>query len=290
MSLDRIREFLGDLWFDLRERKLAPAVIALGVAIVAVPFVLGGSDGSVPPASQPAPNVIETQPAVAMASEDGVRDADERLAGRNPKNPFRQQLQSLPNAGEIAGEGAAQDATEAAAAADAQTQQAADQLADQLAGVTGGGEPGGSDQPGGSDADPSTEDPDTGATEPVKTKTITKKIVKLEQRRLRVRFGVQGERNKVKGLETLDVLPRDGDPVLVLLGVNEKGRAMFDVSSRVKSVWGDGKCSPSKDACDYIQLKPGQTGKVRYQPKGEAEPAVVYSVTVVRVSTKHVNP
>jgi hypothetical protein len=282
MNLDRIRAFLDDLWFDLRERRLLPAVVALGVAIVAVPLVLGGSDEVAPPASQPAPSVIETQPAVSVASEDGVRDADERLSGRDPKNPFRQQLQSLPNSGEIAEEGAAQDATQAAAAAD--------QLADQLTGVAGGVA---SDEPSGDGGDTGAVT-DTDATQPgdsttTKTKTITKKIVKLEQRRLRVRFGQQGERNKVKGLESLDVLPRDGDPVLVLLGVNEEGRAMFDVSSRVKSVWGDGKCSPAKDACDYIQLKPGQTAKLRYQPTNEAKASVVYSLTVVRVSTKRID-
>jgi hypothetical protein len=282
MRLDGIRGFFSDLLFDLRERKLLPAVVALGVAIVAVPFVLGGSDSSAPPASQPAPDVIETQPAVAVASDDGVRDSDERLTGRAPKNPFRQQLQSLPKSGEIADSGAAQDATEVATAAD--------QLADQLAGVSGSGTTGGS-EPSGDVADPGTDSPDTDTGEPVKTKTktITKKIVKLERRSLWVRFGELGERRPVKGLESLDVLPAKGDPVLVLLGVDgDDQKAMFDVSSNVKAVWGKGKCAPDKDDCDYLTLKPGEGVKLRYQA-GEGVEPVIYSLTLVRISTKRVN-
>ena len=285
MNIDRIREFLDDLWFDLRERRLLPAVIALGVAIVAVPFVLGGSEASPPPAGAPAPDVIETQPAVAQAAETGVRTGDGRLSGK-PKNPFHQQLQSTPESAKIT-----DDATAGALETEQSQEAAAEQLKEQLTAAVSGGDTSSSPAPSGD-----TPKIDTGTTAPtepsdpkVETKTITKKIVKLEQRRLRVRFGEQGERKKVKGLESLDALPRNGEPVLVLLGVNKKSQAKFSVSSRVKSVWGDGKCSPAKDACDYLQLKPGQTAKVRYQPKDDAADPIVYSVTVVRVSTKRVD-
>jgi hypothetical protein len=248
---------------------------------VAVPFALGGSDQAPPPAGEPAPNVIETQPAVAVAGDDGVRDGDERLTGRAPKNPFRQQLQSLPESGEIA---------EGTAVGDqAAPVTAADQLADQLAGVSGGAD--GGSEPGAVDSEPGTDAPGTGATEPVKTKTktITKKIVKLERRSLWVRFGELGERRPVKGLESLDVLPAKGDPVLVLVGVDgDDQNAMFDVSSNVKAVWGKGKCAPDKDDCDYLTLKPGEGVKLRYQADEASEP-VIYSLTLVRISTKRVN-
>ncbi len=42
-------DMLKDLYRDLRDRRLLPVVIALAVAIVAVPFLLGGGSEPVPP-------------------------------------------------------------------------------------------------------------------------------------------------------------------------------------------------------------------------------------------------
>lgn len=288
MSFERIREFLDDLWFDLRERRLLPAVVALGVAIVAVPFMLGGSEEIVPPAASPAPDVAETRPAVAQAVESGIRTGGARLGGE-AKNPFRQQLQSTPDSGKI------DDAAAGAEAAVQAQTSAAQQLADQLTGASSAGS-GGSGAPAGADV-PAGDGSVTGVVEPpaatktkTQTKTITKKIVKLERRSIRVRFGKLGKRHPVKGIESLDVLPREGAPVLVLLGVDGEGeRAMFDVASNVKAVWGKGKCAPDPDHCDYLTLKPGEGVKLRYQPSDETAEPIVYSLTLVRISTKRVN-
>jgi len=56
---------LRDLYRDLRDRRLLPVVIALAVAIVAVPFLLGG--GGSDPVSPSAP---------AVTSEAGAGGAD----------------------------------------------------------------------------------------------------------------------------------------------------------------------------------------------------------------------
>ena len=63
---------LRDLYRDLRDRRLLPVVIALAVAIVAVPFLLGG--GGSDPVSPSAPAVTsEAIPASARSGTTKVR-------------------------------------------------------------------------------------------------------------------------------------------------------------------------------------------------------------------------
>jgi hypothetical protein len=88
----KVPAFLGDLYFDLRDRRLLPLVAVVLVAIVAVPFLL--SSGSEP---KPAPVKPAPDPASASASAltvvratPGIRDYRKRLRGRTPTDPFRQ--------------------------------------------------------------------------------------------------------------------------------------------------------------------------------------------------------
>ena len=69
-------DMLKDLYRDLRDRRLLPVVIALAVAIVAVPFLLGGGSEPVPP----------TAPAAATSGVSGGRRRRAR-AGRPRRRP-----------------------------------------------------------------------------------------------------------------------------------------------------------------------------------------------------------
>ena len=222
-----------------------PSVIALAAAAVAVPVLLGGSSEAPVPSSAPPVDVVETQPAVALAAEDGIRTAAERLAGREAKNPFRQQLQSLPEKGAISESDVAPPRTRGALAEsmDAEAQKAADQLADQLTGATGATE----------SADP---------TDPVRR---ARARAPRSRSRRRPRSGPRPGRSSSSSsarqisasassapatgsrVPTASTSCRGaGDPVLVMLGVDdETGRATFDLASRVISVWGKGSCAPA---------------------------------------------
>lgn len=292
--IDRARDWLADLWFDLRERRLAPVALALLAAAVAAPVILGGSADAPAADTGEAVEVLETQPAVAASVEDGIRTGVDRLGDQKAKNPFRQQLRSLPKSGEIADEagtaGAVSSAptqsTPTAASQDGAVKEVADRIADQI-GPSSTGSSSGAVTSGTQQSEPR-------VVTKVKTRVKTEKVVKVAQRSIRVRFGKLGKRNRIKGLEALDALPRDSDPVVVALGADRKGkRVTFDVSSRVKSVWGKGACKPKPSRCEYLTLKPGEGAKLRYQPAGEegaeAPEPIVYSLTLVRISTKHVD-
>jgi hypothetical protein len=76
----------------LRERRMLPFVILLGIALVAVPFLLG--NGKEAPAVHGASpvgalaGVASGGPAVAVSNQSGVRDYKKRLSG-DAKDPFR---------------------------------------------------------------------------------------------------------------------------------------------------------------------------------------------------------
>jgi hypothetical protein len=91
--------FISSTWSELVERRLWPVAVGLLVALVAVPLLLSKPAEEPAPPSQPSPSSAllgansakllgETQPAVSVSSDSGVRKHVERLSR---KNPFVQQ-------------------------------------------------------------------------------------------------------------------------------------------------------------------------------------------------------
>ncbi len=91
-------DFLVDLYWDLRDRHLLPLVGLAIVAIVAVPFLLGGDaeeEPVVPPAAAGAAIGRASAGAGAakltvVEAKPGLRDYRRRLHGRRPTDPFKQ--------------------------------------------------------------------------------------------------------------------------------------------------------------------------------------------------------
>lgn len=86
----RVPDFISDLYFDLRDRRLLPLVALLLVAIVAAPILIGGSKKK----SHPEPNVSMAKGPGANASfsvvpaEEELQEYKKRLAHRRSVNPF----------------------------------------------------------------------------------------------------------------------------------------------------------------------------------------------------------
>jgi hypothetical protein len=93
----KVPDFLKDLYWDLRERHLLP-LVALGVvAIVAVPFLLGGDSeepAPVPPSSAGAPVPAGASSLAVVESKPGLRDYRKRLKARSATDPFEQRYTS----------------------------------------------------------------------------------------------------------------------------------------------------------------------------------------------------
>lgn len=96
---------------NLRERGLLPVAVLLIAAIVAVPFLLSGGSQAPPPKAQPSPAVaadaVQTQQAVVLADQQGVRDYKKRLDG-SPSDPFKQQYPAPASGGGDASTGVTQ--------------------------------------------------------------------------------------------------------------------------------------------------------------------------------------
>ena len=70
-------------------------------------------------------------------------------------------------------------------------------------------------------------------------------------------IGANGKKRKIKGLERLEILPNESDPLLIFLGASKNGgNAVFLVDSTLTAE-GEGKCKPSKDQCGFLYLGPG---------------------------------
>jgi len=96
----KVPAFLVDLYYDLRDRRLLPLVALAIVAIVAVPFLLGGSDAEEEaPVADRAPSALEADGASASSltvvkATPGLRDYRRRLRRRSAEDPFHQRYTS----------------------------------------------------------------------------------------------------------------------------------------------------------------------------------------------------
>lgn len=96
----KVPNFLVDLYYDLRDRRLLPLAALAIVAIVAVPFLLGDDSESEPApvgalggASASSVPANSTELAVVEA-KPGLRDYRKRLRARKPTDPFEQRYTS----------------------------------------------------------------------------------------------------------------------------------------------------------------------------------------------------
>jgi hypothetical protein len=241
--------FLEDLFYDLRERRLLAPLALLVVAILAVPFVLGGGSeepAPAPDASAVVPPALGTSGAklTVVEAKPGLRDYRKRLAGRQPTNPFKQHYTSPQVAGaELDEDSSSQTAT-----------------------VTTGGSTG---SPSG-EAIPT---PSTGTPAPAPTSGSTGRLTFFA-------WGISawiskagGGNAKPNGKPESSVkhkvlpqttLPGRKAPVVTYMGLSRKAaqkddeaRALLLVSDDVTLVTGEAKCMAGGNVCQLIEAQPG---------------------------------
>ncbi len=240
--MNRISTFAGDLVQDLRDRNLLIPTIALLVAIVAVPILLGGggeSDGgAVPPATQPAPvaGAEEIDP-VVLAEVPGIRDYRKRLTGKK-RNPFIQISEASADAAGSGGDGGGPSGGGGGSTSTATDDAASAPPADSS----------------GSSAPPASEPTDEVRTE---TRMITFTVD--------VRVRHDGDSRVIEGAEAMALLPGKQRPIVQYLGAGVDGhRAGFVVSPDVVSASGDGNCDPGRNDCQFLSMREGDSQTFRY--------------------------
>lgn len=95
----KVPNFLVDLYYDLRDRRLLPLVALALVAIVAVPFLLGGDSEEEPATPSgaveaPSAEAVGSAKLAVVEAKPGLRDYRKRLERRQATDPFEQRYSS----------------------------------------------------------------------------------------------------------------------------------------------------------------------------------------------------
>jgi hypothetical protein len=227
--------FLRNVQHDLVEKRLWPIALALVVALVAVPVVLGGGGSD----ETSAPNEVAATPssgtpasAQVVSLDQDVPTAEVARAGK-VRNPFKQQ--HVPKV--------------------ATTTTTASGLLTATQHLLGGSTPS-SPSTGGSSPIGGGGGIQTPMPTPVKTPAAPNP---KDLYRVDVRFGEIGDLKTHNDVARLTPLPSAGNPLVVFLGLKKDGEtAVFLVSSDAVPS-GDGKCRPSTKTCETVEMQWGDT-------------------------------
>jgi len=261
--------FLGDLWRDLRETRMLPVIILLIAALFAVPFLMGGGDEATTPAATDAETAsvappFETEP-VVLASQPELRTFKKRLSSFQARNPFNQYLPKVKEPTDTS-----------TSATDALPTDGSTIPTDGSAPVDPGTTP---TDPGTTPTDPGTTPTDPGTSDTGGSGNGGDDGVELLSTRIDVRVGPVGDTEVVKDVKFLDFLPDKQRPVLEYLQSDfDLTNAVFIVSPFVNANEGDGKCAPTPQNCQFLQLEVGDTHAFQYDD-GER-----YTITLLDVN------
>jgi hypothetical protein len=243
-------DFLADVYYDLRERRLLPLVALVVVAIATVPFLLGGDvEEPAPPPALGAGAVEEAEEAAStrlnvVEATPGLRDYRKRLRGRSPSDPFVQKYTGLPEAAKLK----IVDVAPAGGSSGGGSTEVSVEVEDGETEVEVTEEPGSegpSKRGGGSGKARSEEGLKPG---------------RLYGFRPDVRFGVagSGELTVHEELPLGSLLPK-GNPVVLFVGVTQNGkRALFSVTPEVTLVRGNGDCIGGVRSCRILSMRVGR--------------------------------
>jgi hypothetical protein len=275
--------FLVNLYYDLRDRRLLPLVALVVVAILAVPFLLGGSSEET---TEPAPGggpIAALKEASASGSSQltvveatpGLRDYRKRLRARTPTDPFKQRytapvlkgakLNEAKSTSTVGGEETTSTSTV--------TGEAAPPPSSAIGGApaSGGGVPGGGGNAGGGTPQPSPE-------AIIYSFGVDVTIVHSSG------SAATGDKQTDEPDVRKRILPTTSLPgkdiqVVTYLGLSPKTRKpLFLVSTDVTGVFGEGKCVAGSDRCQLIELELGMPEIFEYGEEGDR-----YKITATNV-------
>lgn len=270
--------FLGDLYYDLRDRRLLPLVALVVVAIAATPILLSQSSEAPPPAGGAIAALGEggepTSKLTVVEAQPGLRDYRKRLRGRKPTDPFRKSAPKQSLAGAQLGGGEGEGGASSGSPRSTSTTVRETSTTKTTTESTTGGSTGG----GGGSA------PGQGAGIVHYTYAIDVSVVHST--------GSEAEGNKQsdppesrKRVLPPSPVPDEQHQVLGYLGVNPKThRALFLVSSEVTGTFGEGHCAFGGGTCQLIELEPG------FPEVFELGPTDRYSIKVTKVEPVALGP
>jgi hypothetical protein len=281
----KLPEFLADLYYDLRDRRLLPVIALVVVVIAAVPFLLG-EDGEGPQIASPAPEAVGAAGGATggarftvVESTPGLRDYRKRLHGA-PADPFVQRYTGVPSTSQLestgaGGEGEASSGSEPVISPESSSGTEAD----------------GGSSPGGSGGSPPASGGDESRNDQPKKPRLYEFVVDVQISHTeatddgRQKMEEPTVRHKVRPLTQL---PGKKAPVVTTLGVNlHNGKVMFLVSDEVRSLGGEFDCvgRTADGICELLEVETGFPVELTYGPNKVRYKIKPVKIDVVRAGS-----
>jgi hypothetical protein len=270
----KVPPFFSDLYLDLRDRRLLPLVALMIVAILAVPFLLGGSDKSEsPPVVKPiggdAQASTTAQTFTVVQARPGLRNYRKRLARRKPVDPFKQRYTGPVLTGSQLN---AQTTTESSTSSETA-------VTSPSSSPSGGAGEGGGGAGNGGGLVPGSDNPNlklftwTIKVQISRTETAADGSVKM------------GEPTLHENVKPLTPLPGDKTPVVTSLGINPStGNALLMVSKEVTALFGDAKCISGTGSCELVEVEKGFPETFEYGPGHVRYKFKIIDIDLVRIA------
>jgi hypothetical protein len=271
----KVPPVLLDVFNDLRDRRLLPLLALVIVAIVAVPFLLGGTEEETSPPSPVTPSPgpsAENASLTVVEATPGLRDYRKRLRARVATDPFKQRYTAPALKGSELPSASSTSSTTTTSTGTTTTDLPAD----------GGSAPPAADAP--SDSPPGGSGGGNGANhggDPAGGRFFTWTIdVKIAHTETKADGSVaMGEPTTHEGVRSLTPLPGVKAPVVTFIGVSpDSGKAILMVSKDVTAVFGDTKCVSGTESCELLEVEAGFPVTFTYGP-GE----VRYKLNVLKI-------
>jgi cell division septation protein DedD len=276
-------QFLTNLYRDMRDRHLLLPVVLLAVALVAVPMLLTSRhSSSTAPATSASPKASGSEAIPAVVTQElGVTNYKKRLNRLQSKDPFqgppstqgvstRVKRASITNANIPSTSSTSSTSTSSTSTSATPSTSSVTPSTSSSTPATGG---------------TSTNSSPSGGSSPQPTTHHNKPTSQLYTYRVSVKVGEPGKLAYRPEVSSLALLPSKSRPVLSFLEANGK-RALFNVSTDVDSVKGDGRCAPKPANCQYIRMKPGDKASFHYAPSNKRFNLVLKDIHAVKVGHK----
>jgi hypothetical protein len=270
----KVPTFLLDVYYDLRERHLLPLVAILLVALVALPFLIGGGSSESEP--EEAESAIATPSTVVSASKlvvakaaPGLRDYHHRLREGHAKDPFVQHY-TEPEAGEGGG-------SEGSAGGEESTVTVESSESSETP-IEGSG----------------TTSPSEGSGEPPEEGGLRYYSWAIDVRVVPVSSGKGKDKPEASvrhNLPGMTMLPSRSVPAMTFIGVtkDEKNAVML-VSDKVTGLFGDGVCIEGSEHCQLIVLEPGIPETVVYGANSRTYRIELLKIRLLKTDKLNVAP
>jgi hypothetical protein len=268
-------DFLNDLYYDLRDRRLLPFVALVLVAIAAVPFLLGGDGEEVyvpgPSEGLSALGAEKTSKLTVVEATPGLRDYHQRLGDRAPTNPFKQRFTGLPPSAQVQSSSSGSETVEGSST----TTVTEGTTTEPSEGATSGGQEGGGSGSGGGSGGGSGKGRPPRLIQFVVDVQITHSETTADGKRQ------MSEPEVRDNVRPLTQLPGKKAPVVTAMGINlHNGKVMWLVSDEVKSLDGEFACAArtATGLCELLEIEPGFPLELVYGPNN-----VLYRIKVTKI-------